>query len=102
MDSGERRVVGVNAYTESVAQPLQVLRIAEEVETDQVERLRSRRRVRDADVVNRRLGDLAEAARGGANLVPPMLDAVRDEVTVGELCDTLLGVFGRYTEPPDF
>jgi methylmalonyl-CoA mutase N-terminal domain/subunit len=102
VDSGERRVVGVNAYTDTVAQPLQVLRIAEEVESDQVERLRIRRQVRDTQLVTRRLDDLAEAARGSSNLVPLMLDAVRAEVTVGELCATLLDVFGRYTEPPDF
>ena len=102
VDSGERRVVGVNTHTDSVAQPLQVLRITEEVETDQVERLRGRRDGRDSALVHQRLEDLAEAARGSANLVPLMLAAVRVEATVGELCETLLAVFGRYTEPPDF
>ena len=102
VDSGERRVVGVNAYTDSVAQPLQVMRIAEDVETDQVERLRARREGRDGALVNRCLDDLAEAARGSANLVPLLLEAARAEATVGELCDTLLAVFGRYTEPADF
>ncbi len=102
LDNGERQVVGVNAYTESVAPPLEVLRIAEEVESDQVAQLGARRAVRDAGVVRARLADLATAARGSTNLLAPMLDAVRAEATVGELCDTLLEVFGRYTEPPDF
>ncbi len=102
VESGERRVVGVNVHTDSVAAPLEILQIPGEVESDQVERLRSRRSVRDDDVVRERLGDIALAARGSSNLVGPMLDAVRAEATVGELCTTLREVFGGYTEPPDF
>jgi methylmalonyl-CoA mutase N-terminal domain/subunit len=102
VENGDRRVVGVNVHTESVAEPLAVLRIPGEVETDQVEDLLRRRSTRDNGVVQERLGALALAARTSANLVPPMLDAVRAEATVGELCATLRDVFGGYTEPPDF
>jgi methylmalonyl-CoA mutase N-terminal domain/subunit len=45
---------------------------------------------------------MAAAARGSQNLVPPMLDAVRAEATVGEVCGVLREVFGGYTEPPEF
>jgi len=102
IESGERRVVGVNAHTDSVAAPLEVLQIPGEVETDQVERLRSRRSARDERVVQERLRNLADAARSDTNVVEPMLDAVRVEATVGELCASLREVFGGYTEPPDF
>ncbi|MCZ3389924.1 MAG: methylmalonyl-CoA mutase family protein [Actinomycetia bacterium] len=102
VESGERRVVGVNAHTDSVAAPLEVLQIPGEVETDQVERLRHRRSARDDRVVRKRLDDVAVSARSSANVVGPMLDAVRAEATVGELCATLREVFGGYTEPPDF
>ncbi len=102
LETGGRRVVGVNAYTNSVAQPLEVLRITEEVEADQVATLGARRAERDAGLVRDRLADLATTARGSANLLPPMLAAVRAEATVGELCATLAEVFGRYTEPADF
>jgi methylmalonyl-CoA mutase N-terminal domain/subunit len=102
VESGDRRVVGVNAYTDSVAPPLEVLRISGEVETDQVSLLRGRKVTRDHHLVQQRLDDLAVTARGKANLVPPMLDAVRAEATVGELCAALREVFGGYTEPPDF
>ncbi len=102
VESGARRVVGVNAYTDSIAPPLDVLRISREVEAEQVSTLGSRRATRDHSLVSQRLDDLAVAARGSANLVPPMLDAVRAEATVGEICATLRAVFGGYTEPPDF
>ena len=42
------------------------------------------------------------AARGAANLVPPMLDAVRAEATLGEICGALRDEWGAYTEPPRF
>ncbi|MCZ3386927.1 MAG: methylmalonyl-CoA mutase family protein [Actinomycetia bacterium] len=102
VESGERRVVGVNAYTDSVAPPLEVLKVSAEVETEQVARLRHRRATRSTDLVQQRLDTLKVAARGSANLVPPMLDAVRAEATVGELCSTLREVFGGYTEPAGF
>jgi len=76
--------------------------VVEGVETDQVERLRSRLTARDDLIVRQRLKDLELAARSSANLVPPMLAAARAEATVGELCSTLREVFGGYTEPADF
>ncbi len=45
---------------------------------------------------------MVEAARGEGNMVPPMLDAVRAEATLGEICDALRDVWGDYREPARF
>ncbi len=52
--------------------------------------------------MDRTLADLTAAARTDANLVHPMLDAVRAEATLGEICDALRTVWGTYTEPATF
>ena len=45
---------------------------------------------------------MVAAARGDGNMVPPMLDAVRAEATLGEICDALRDEWGVYTEPARF
>jgi methylmalonyl-CoA mutase N-terminal domain/subunit len=45
---------------------------------------------------------MVEAARGEANMVPPMLEAVRAEATLGEICDALRAEWGEYREPARF
>ncbi len=104
MEKGEKRQVGVNVHTDSIDSPLEVLRISHEVERDQVAALSARRTARDETLVTARLAALGHAAAipdgpGRVNLVPPMLDAVRAEATLGEVCDVLRGIWGDYREP---
>ena len=61
-------------------------------------RLAALRARRDGAAVERALGDLERAARGGENLVPPILECVKSDVTVGEICHRLRAVFGEYEE----
>ncbi|RPJ62823.1 MAG: methylmalonyl-CoA mutase, partial [Acidobacteria bacterium] len=77
---------------------LDLLRIDETVARRQVEKLSAVKHRRDAAKVKKALGAIAEAARGTDNLMPPILDAVRAYATIGEICDTLRGVFGEYQE----
>jgi methylmalonyl-CoA mutase N-terminal domain/subunit len=85
-----------------VTRDLEILRVSHEVERDQVQALRERRAARDDAAVRTALGGMLEAARSGANMVPPMLDAVRAEATLGEICDALREEWGTYTEPAGF
>jgi methylmalonyl-CoA mutase N-terminal domain/subunit len=102
LEKGEKKVVGVNSH-ESVGEPeLEILRISGEVETEQVRALGTRKAARDEGAVRSALAAMLAAARGSANLVPPMLDAVRAEATLGEICGTLRDEWGAYTEPPRF
>ncbi len=97
VESGEQVVVGVNAYrseSEDVAPAL--LRVDEAMAHRQAERVRTFRAKRDAAAATSTRADLVTAARGSANLVPPILEAVKAGVTLGEICEDLRGVFGQF------
>jgi methylmalonyl-CoA mutase N-terminal domain/subunit len=102
LDNGDRRIVGVNVHEASITEPLEILTIPEQVERDQNTALTQRRADRDTRAVDAALTALKEASRGTGNLVPPMLEAMRAEVTVGEVCSVLRDVFGDYREPAIF
>ena len=101
-NSGERIVVGVNAFTEGNDEDdLTILRITNADEDKQRARLSDVRARRDAARVSAALARLAEqAADPEVNLMPVLIDAARAEATVGEMMGTMAGVFGRYVEVP--
>ena len=102
LEQGEKKIVGVNCHTETVAAPLEILRISPEVERDQVALLGGRRAQRDQHAVDAALAAVVDAARTDDNLVPPMLDAARAEATLGEICGALRTEWGVYAEPAAF
>ncbi len=57
---------------------------------------------RDEQLVQARLAALVEVARGEGNTIEPMLEAIRAEATLGEVCGALRELWGSYTEPPRF
>jgi methylmalonyl-CoA mutase N-terminal domain/subunit len=91
-------VVGVNAYASEEGLPTEVLRIDPQGEREQVERLRAVRERRDPERAATAVRDLTAAAREDRNLMPAILDAVRAEVTLGEISDALREVYGEYRE----
>jgi isobutyryl-CoA mutase large subunit len=102
LEKGEKKIVGVNCHTGTVAEPLEILRISPEVEREQVRALGRRRAERDQRAVDGALAALTAAARTEENLVPPMLDAARAEATLGEICGALRSEWGDYAEPAAF
>ncbi|GGM85471.1 methylmalonyl-CoA mutase [Thermopolyspora flexuosa] len=102
LEKGEKRLVGVNCHTATVSQPLEILRVSHEVELEQRRVLAERRAARDQAAVDRALARMVEVARGDGNLIPPMLEAVRAEATLGEICDALREEWGTYAEPARF
>ena len=99
LEKGDKVQVGVNRHTETVTEDLDILRVGHEVETEQVALLARRKDARDDARVRAALQDVATAARGTTNLVPPLLEAARAEATLGEMCDVLREEWGGYTEP---
>jgi methylmalonyl-CoA mutase, N-terminal domain len=91
-----RIVVGVNEFVTDAPPPAALFQPDPGVEARQAERLRGLRRRRDRDRAARALDAVEAAARGTENLVPRLLDAVRADVTLGELGARLRGVFGVY------
>lgn len=98
VEANETVIVGVNRYTEGDAPAPPVLHADPQMERDQVARVRSLRRRRDAQRVSEALAAIESTARGDGNLMPPILNAVKAYATVGEIATTLRGVFGEYQE----
>jgi methylmalonyl-CoA mutase N-terminal domain/subunit len=99
----QRVVVGVNRYQLADERPIPTLKVDPALEAQQVERLRALRASRDSAAVEARLAAVKEAAaREGVNLMPLIVDAARDYVTLGELCDALREVWGVWRETPVF
>ncbi|MEU6124268.1 methylmalonyl-CoA mutase family protein [Streptomyces sp. NPDC047123] len=95
-DSGERVVVGVNRFRLDEEEPYEPLRVDPAIEARQCERLAGLRAERDGAAVDAALTALREAARGEANVLYPMKEALRARATVGEVCDALREVWGAY------
>jgi methylmalonyl-CoA mutase N-terminal domain/subunit len=98
IESGERKIVGVNAFTESGGQPIELLEIDETAARRQEEKLVALRRRRDGGRVRAALDALRKAAGGHENTMQFILDAVRAYATVGEIRAALEDVFGTYQE----
>ncbi len=99
IDDHRRVVVGVNEYEMDEPLSIPLLRMDPEGERRQRERLARIRCERDNELLQRRLQALRAAAQGTENLMPYILDAVRANGTLGEVCDVLREVFGEYREP---
>ncbi|GGO97200.1 acyl-CoA mutase large subunit family protein [Wenjunlia tyrosinilytica] len=96
VDSGERVVVGVNRYASEQAELRHRLTTDPRLEIEQVQRLSRLREHRDNDHVHAALAELRRAAADGENTVPHLMEAVRREATVGEICSALREVWGVY------
>jgi methylmalonyl-CoA mutase N-terminal domain/subunit len=102
LEAGDKRIVGVNVHTGTVAKDLEILRISHEVEIEQKRVLAGRKSGRDAAVVEVALKRLVDASRTDENLIPVILDACRVEATLGEICNALRDEWGTYREPARF
>jgi methylmalonyl-CoA mutase, N-terminal domain len=98
IETGERKIVGVNAFTESSNEQIDLLQIDESTQSSQIEKLTNLKKRRDNERVKRALDALRTASIGTENTMPHILEAVRAYATVGEICDTFREVFGTYTE----
>ena len=104
IERGDQILVGVNAYTETEASPLDsgaegILTVSEAMEIEQIAALQSWRQQRDEAAVRQALVDLKEAAAEGLNIMPPSIAAAKAGVTTGEWGAVLREVFGEYRAP---
>ncbi|CAA7601808.1 Methylmalonyl-CoA mutase [Acididesulfobacillus acetoxydans] len=96
IEQGKKVVVGVNKFAGEETPPQGLWRTDPQVETDQKEKLALLKKGRSAAVVKAHLEQLQRAAAGEENLMPYLMAAVRDYVTLGEICGVLREVFGSY------
>jgi len=103
VESKERIIVGVNKFVSEEKAPIKILRIDPEIEKALVERLNQIKRQRNQAKVKEALSRLRGAAeREDVNLMPFVIDAVKEYATLGEICDALREVFGEYKPPSIF
>ena len=93
---GQDVVVGVNAYQEDDIEVPDLLRVDPESEREQLARLAAFKTDRDPALVERRLEELREVARGSENLLPAIRQALKDRCSLGEVCGAMRDVFGSY------
>jgi len=98
IEKKELIVVGVNKYTMEEKTKGELLRVNPAVEAKQLERLKAVKASRSSKEVEIRLAKIREAAKGNENLMPPIIDAVKEYATIGEISDVMREVFGEYKE----
>jgi methylmalonyl-CoA mutase N-terminal domain/subunit len=96
IERGERVIVGVNRYHEDEPERVELQQIDPQAERRQLERTARVRAERNAEEAARALEAVRDAARGDANMLPPMREALRARCTVGEICEALRAEWGMY------
>ena len=96
IETGEKIIVGVNKYTVNEPGNTSGFKIDESIRTIQTEKLRDLRNRRSAKLVDQCLADISAAATDGRNLMPPVIYAVENYCTLGEISDALRKVFGEH------
>jgi ethylmalonyl-CoA mutase len=104
IETGETKVVGVNAWVETTPSPLTagdgaIMQADPEAEADQIARLTDWRASRDSAAIEAALAALRSAAQSGANIMPPSIAAAKAGVTTGEWGTTIRAAFGQYRAP---
>ena len=89
-------IVGVNQFNVDETLTLERLKVDTSIELGQREELKRLRESRNRESVERLRGRLGEAAKGTENLMPLFIECVENDVTLGEICNTLRGVWGEY------
>jgi len=101
IDSSEKIMVGVNKYATDHP-PITIWRMSPAVEERQLARLRQVKQIRDNQEVKELLNQIRIASKNGENLMPHIINAVKEYATIQEICDVWRDVFGRYTDPGYF
>jgi methylmalonyl-CoA mutase N-terminal domain/subunit len=102
VESGTRRIVGVNDFVSEDDHPVEILKISNDAEASQQRRLAALRAGRDNALVQQRLDALSRAAERDRNVIEPMLDCARAYGTLYEIRHALERVYGAYREPVFF
>jgi methylmalonyl-CoA mutase N-terminal domain/subunit len=100
VEQRDKIIVGVNQFVTDEDGPIGILYIDETTADRQLAKLNRLRQARDNARVRAALETLADGARGSANTMPLLVEAVRAYATIGEMCDTLRQVWGEYEETP--
>jgi len=99
LDADEKIMVGVNKYVTDAKHAIPLVDIDETVGEEQIRRLKDVRRRRDNRTAKKSLNDIKNACKTGANVMPYCIAAVKNLVTMQEICDVYREVYGEYRDP---
>ena len=99
VDAKERLIVGINSHVEGAEDAIPTLKIDPAVEREQKERLAAVKARRDPAVASAALEAVRLACQSEDNLMYPIIEAVKADVTLGEICDVFRDEFGVYRDP---
>ena len=96
IETGEKIIVGVNKFENEAGAPIPVFKIDDSIQGQQVQRLQALKGARDVTAVGSSLEKIRQHAVSGENLMPPVIEAVENYCTLGEIADVLRNVFGEF------
>jgi methylmalonyl-CoA mutase N-terminal domain/subunit len=99
IDENTRTVVGLNKYMTEEILPVEILQIDEELDRTQIEKTHRIKNDRNNNRIKECLDKLGEACSGDQNVMEPIIDAVKEYVTLQEVCDVFREIFGEYRDP---
>jgi methylmalonyl-CoA mutase N-terminal domain/subunit len=102
VESGDKVIVGVNQFVMEEGHTIPLLKIDDSAEKAQLARIADTKKNRDNAAVERCLARVRDAARGGENLMYPIVEAVKEYALLGEVCGAIVDVFGAYQDPAVF
>ncbi len=102
LDARESKVVGLTDFVEEGPHDIPLLKITQDTEDAQVRRLKELKRTRHPQRHAAALDRLRRAAANGKNVMPALVDAAEANATVGEMMDTMKGVYGAYDGGPEW
>jgi len=102
IENNERIIVGVNKYRQEDSYSTEILKLDDSIAEEQINKLNKIKASRDNEKVEMKLKELKSAAEGSKNLMPYILDAIREYASIGEIMNVLKDVFGVYREDSIF
>ncbi|MFX1364621.1 MAG: methylmalonyl-CoA mutase [Promethearchaeota archaeon] len=102
IENRERTIVAVNQFDQREPCTVPLLKIDEQIAKEHIRKLNELKEERDNDKVIEKLNRLKEAAKGSENLMPFIIEAVREYTSIGEIINALKEIFGTYHEDSIF
>ncbi len=102
IETKQRIIVGVNQFTSIESEPIDLLKVNPELEVKQKQRVARVRAERNGAAAREAVARVQQAASDGSNLMPPIIEAVRRNATLGEIADAMRRVFGEHQGSHDF
>jgi len=102
LDSGAAKIVGVTDFVDEESHDLELLKITNDTENEQVERLKQLKATRDSTRHAEALKRIADDARADRNMMPALIAGAQADATVGEMVEAMKSVFGAYDGGPEW